>query len=190
MTSSKVTKNSTAIEAAVKECFVDRSKVAVSVFIAALKERNVATRSKLTQIIESTDYLTLENNNNVVVLTRSIFTGKAVHLPRPLQNTTSKPLQKKPVLPALTDHVTLQGTKATKTAPAPGDHPTAHNISNGTKSVPPLSVNCDTTAIKDILDGIGARQVNLEGTAVTDLFLDVGSNMSVKINGECFQLEK
>ncbi|KAG0247917.1 hypothetical protein BG011_000732 [Mortierella polycephala] len=159
-----------AVEAATKECFKDRSTTSISLFTTALQKRNVITRKNLTRIIESTDYLTLANKKTVVVLTRSRFTAMSVHPPHPpLQNMATKPLQK-------------------TAASLPVVQLAARKVTNTTKSVPPLSVNCDTTAIVDILDDIAIGYLDLEDTAVTDIFLDVGSNMSVKINGECVQL--
>ncbi|KAF9976749.1 hypothetical protein BGZ75_000176 [Mortierella antarctica] len=181
MTTSKMKKDSVAIEVAAKECFVNRSKVPASLFITALQKHNVVTRKKLTQIIESTDYLTLKNNNNVVVLTRSTFTAKTVPLLRPALHTPAPPMVVNPIA--------LQDRNVIKAAPTQV-RLAVHKISNTTKIVPPLSVSCDTMAIAGILENIGTGQINLEGTAMTDIFLDVGSNLSVKINGECFQLDK
>ncbi|KAK3811487.1 MAG: hypothetical protein JOS17DRAFT_763292 [Linnemannia elongata] len=175
----------TAIEAATKECFVDGNTVHVTLFTTALKKRNVVTRNNMKRIVESTDYLSLENN--VVVLTRSTFTAKAVHLPLPpLQDMTERPLQYTAASPVVNP---LQVINATELAPPPIVHLTARKITNTTTSVPPLSVDCDTMAIADILGDIATRHLDLEDIAVTDIFLDVGSNMSVKINGECVQFD-
>ncbi|KAF9086623.1 hypothetical protein BGX29_001304 [Mortierella sp. GBA35] len=191
MTTSKTMKEAAAIEAAAKECFVDGSKVAIPLFIKALQKRNVATRHQLTRIIESTDYLALANNNNIVVLTKSTFSAKAMDPPcPPLQNIATKPLQGTAVPPSVVNPVARQAISATKSAPPPIVHLAARKVTNATTSVPPLSVNCDTMAIVDILGDIASGHLDLEDTTVTDIFLDVGSNMSVKVNGECVQLEK
>ncbi|KAG0288785.1 hypothetical protein BGZ96_007482 [Linnemannia gamsii] len=179
-----------AIEAATKECFVDGSMIDVTSFVKALQKRNVVTRNKLTRIIESTEYLKLTNNNNTVVLTKSIFPAKPVPPPASLpvappvkSATNSAPLPVAyPVVP--------QVKGATKLAPLPISLPVAPPAASSTKSVPPLSVNCDTLAIVDILGEIASEHLDLEDTGVTDIFLDVGSNISVKTNGECVQLKK
>ena len=62
------------IEAVAQQCFMDKSTVAVSVFTKALQERNVVTRKNLKRIVESTNYLALANNYNLVVLTSNTFT--------------------------------------------------------------------------------------------------------------------
>lgn len=158
-----------AIETAAKECFVNGSEVAVSLFIKALQKRNVNTRKKLTRIITSTDYLQLTSDNNVVVLTSSTFSAKSTPSPAG-----------RPVAPPV----------ATTPAPPPATRPVNLPTISSTKSVPPLTVNCDTMAIADILGDIASKHLDLEDSAVTDIFLDVGSNISVKINGECVQFEK
>lgn len=127
----------------------------------------------------------------MVVLTRSSFTAKAVPLPNPPpQIIASVPLQKTAVsLPAVAPVGRLVADAA-KSASSSVEHPAAHKITNFTKLVPPLSIICDTTAIVDILDNVAIGQLDLEDNAATDIFIDVGSKLSVKINGECFQLDK
>ncbi|KAF9149927.1 hypothetical protein BG015_008267 [Linnemannia schmuckeri] len=191
MTTSETTQSAAveaaAVEAAAKECFVGVSRVAVSLFILALKRRNVVTRNKLTRIVESTDYLKLTNHNNVVVLTRSTFSKS--HPPSVAYTadykitTATKPAPLSPVSP-----VGLQFTSATKPVPPSPISPVAPEFTTTTKSVPPLTFNCDTMAIEDLLGDIASEDLDLENTAVTDIFLDVGSNMSIKTNGECVEL--
>ncbi|KAF9343892.1 hypothetical protein BGX26_005086, partial [Mortierella sp. AD094] len=172
-TTTSTKKEKSAIEAAAKECFAGGSTVAVSLFIKALQKRKIVTRKNLTRIVESTDYLALADYNNVVVLTRNTFATKAVHPPPPppLQNMAAKPFQN-------------------TVAPPPVVSPAALQVTNATKAIPPLSVNCDTNAIVDILGDIAIEHLDLEDTGVTDIFIDVGSNTSVKINGECVQYDK
>ncbi|KAF9135102.1 hypothetical protein BGW39_004734 [Mortierella sp. 14UC] len=99
-----------------------------------------------------------------------------------LQNTAVPPLVGNPVA--------FQVPSATKPAPPPVGYLATPGTAGTAKSVPPLSVNCDTMAIEDILGDIASEHLDLEDTAVTDIFLDVGSNMSIKINGECVQVER
>ncbi|KAK3833285.1 MAG: hypothetical protein JOS17DRAFT_739990 [Linnemannia elongata] len=188
MTKSKKEK-SAAIEAAAKECFVNGSKVSVSLFITALQKQNVVTRKKLTRIVESTDYLQLTSNNTEVVLTRSTFSAKAVP---PAAHAVSLPVRSatKSVSPPAAHPVTPPVISVTKPAPSPAARPVPPPVTSSTKSVSPLTVSCDTMAIIDILGEIASEHLDLEDTAVTDIFLDVGSNISVKINGECVQFEK
>ncbi|KAF9537640.1 hypothetical protein EC957_007847 [Mortierella hygrophila] len=136
----------------------------------ALQKRNVVTRHNLRRIVESTDYLTLPGNNTVV-LTRSTFTATAVDPPCPPLHMATKHLQDKP-------------------APPSAAHLAAGKITNATTPVPPLSVDCDTEAIIDILGDIATGYLDLDDIAVTDIFLDVGSKMSVKTSGECVQFDK
>ncbi|KAG0071134.1 hypothetical protein BGZ89_011513 [Linnemannia elongata] len=177
-----------AIETAAKECFVNGSEVAVSLFIKALQKRNVNTRKKLTRIITSTDYLQLTSDNNVVVLTSSTFSAKSA--PSPAGRPVAPPVATTPAPPPATRPVALSVTSATTPVPPPAARPVTLPTISSTKSVPPLTVNCDTMAIADILGDIASKHLDLEDSAVTDIFLDVGSNMSVKINGECVQFEK
>ncbi|KAG9062517.1 putative protein ycf45 [Linnemannia hyalina] len=201
-----------AIEAATKGCFVDGNKVSVPLFTTALQKQNIVTRHKLKRIIETTDYLSLENGN-AVVLSRSIFTAKAMHLPRPpLQNMATEPSQNTAAPPPAVNPVQVtnatkpvpppqntaapppavnpvQVTNATKPAPPPIVYLAARKIKNTTTPVPSLSVDCDTMAIMDVLGDIATRHLDLEEIALTDIFLDVGSKMSVKINGVCVQFD-
>ncbi|KAK5797062.1 hypothetical protein F5H01DRAFT_359087 [Linnemannia elongata] len=177
-----------AIETAAKECFVNESEVAVSLFIKALQKRNVNTRKKLTRIITSTDYLQLTSDNNVVVLTSSTFSAKSA--PSPAGRPVAPPVATTPAPPPATRPVALSVTSATTPVPPPAARPVTLPTISSTKSVPPLTVNCDTMAIADILGDIASKHLDLEDSAVTDIFLDVGSNISVKINGECVQFEK
>ncbi|KAG9069780.1 hypothetical protein KI688_009105 [Linnemannia hyalina] len=179
-----------AIQAATRACFVDSSTVHVSLFIKALQERNVITRSNLTRIVESTDYLTLVEKNTRVVLTRSTFTAAAVDPPRPPLHMATKYLQETAFPPSAVKSVAFQVTNVTKPAPPSAAHLAAGKTTNATTSVPPLSVDCDTEAIIDILGDIATGYLDLDDTAVTDIFLDVGSKMSVKTSGECVQYNK
>jgi stage III sporulation protein SpoIIIAA len=45
-------------------------------------------------------------------------------------------------------------------------------------------------AIVDILGDIATGYLDLEDTTMTDIFLDMGSRLSVKINGECIHLDR
>jgi stage III sporulation protein SpoIIIAA len=158
----------TDIEAAAKECFVNETKITAALFITALQKRKIVVRKNLTRIIESTDYLQLTSNNTMVMLTRSKFSAKSAPPhpgPPPAKNATTSvpPSAAAPVLPPVT---------------------------SSTKPVPPLTVNCDTMAIVDILGDIAYDHLDLEDITVTDIFLDVGANISVKINGECIEIEK
>lgn len=194
MTASKTTDptaiEAAAIEAAAKECFVNGSKVSVYSFITALQKRNIVTRYQLTRMIESTDYLQLTSNNTVVVLTRSTFSAKPA--PPPAARPVTYPVTSatKPVPPPAARPVALPVACVTKPVPPPTTRPAPPPTTSSTKSVPPLTVNCDTKAIVDILGDIASEHLDLEDTAVTDIFLDVGSNISVKTNGECVQFEK
>jgi stage III sporulation protein SpoIIIAA len=178
-----------AIEAAAKECFVGESKIAVSLFITALKKRDVVTQGKLTRIIESTDYLRLTDNNNVVELTRSTFSAKPAPTPAAHPVVPPATSAKNPATPAAHPVVSLT-TCAKHPAPNPATHPVVPPVTSVTKSIPPLTVDCDALAIVDILGDIAGKHLDLEDMAMTDIFLDVGSNISVKINGECIQLER
>ncbi|KAG0068817.1 hypothetical protein BGZ89_004048 [Linnemannia elongata] len=180
-----------AIEAATKECFVNGNKVSVAIFTAALQKRNVVTRHQLKRIVKTSDYLTLENNETMVVLTRSILAANTVHPPHPPpQNMGTKSLQDTAALPSVVNPIAPQVANVTQSAALPVVHLAGCKVTNATRSVPPLTVDCDTMAIVHILGDIATGHLNLEDTAVTDVFLDVGSNLSVKINGECVQLDK
>ncbi|KAK3806211.1 MAG: hypothetical protein J3R72DRAFT_465382 [Linnemannia gamsii] len=160
-----------AIEAAAKECFVGVTKIAVSLFIKALQKRRIVTRNNLTRIIESTDYLQLTNHNNVVVLTRRTFSAKSAPLPG-------------------VHHSVRSVTNALESFALSSASSVAPPVTSASKSVSPLAFYCDTMAIVDILDDIASDHLDLQDNAVTDIFLDVGSNLSVKINGECIQYER
>ena len=157
------------IEAAAKECFVGRNTVSASLFIKALQKRNVVTRNNLTRIIESTDYLALAKNNNAVVLTKDTFVEKAVHPPPP----PSRKISEKAF--------------ENRAAPPPVEKSAVFQVTNTAKVVPPVAVNCDTQAIADILGDIAIEMPDLGDVAMTDIFIDVGSNASVKINTQCVQ---
>ncbi|KAF9368447.1 hypothetical protein CPB97_004589, partial [Podila verticillata] len=161
----------TAIEAAAKECFVDSSTVDTAVFVEALQKRNIVTRKRLTLIVDATDYLEMTHNNTVVVLTRDIFpeeTAYPAHL-SPLRKNTASPLQ---------DTVP---SSVVRSAPLSTD---------ATRAVPPLTFDCDTDAIVDLLGDIDLDDLDLEDPGVTDIFIDVGSNTAAKINGECVEYDQ
>ncbi|KAG0211962.1 hypothetical protein BGX28_007045 [Mortierella sp. GBA30] len=63
----------------------------------------------------------------------------------------------------------------------------AVQVRNVSKAVPPLSISCDEEAITDILGDIAIELPDLDDTATTDIFIDVGSNLSLKINAQCEQ---
>ncbi|KAF8933295.1 hypothetical protein BGZ47_010932 [Haplosporangium gracile] len=176
MTTSETTQSAAveaaAVEAAAKACFVGVSKITAHVFITALQKRKIITRHNLTRIVESTDYLNLTNNNTMVVLTRNTFSVKSA--PPPVAHAAG-----------------YKPTAATKPAPPSAFQPVAPRGPTTTmKSVPPLVFDCDIMAIEELLSHIATEDLDLEDTAVTDIFLDVGSNMSVKTSGGCVQLEK
>ncbi|KAF9927318.1 hypothetical protein FBU30_003317 [Linnemannia zychae] len=52
-----------------------------------------------------------------------------------------------------------------------------------------MSIKCDSTAIIDILSDIATCYLELKDPSITDIFLDAGSNISAKINGECVQFQ-
>ncbi|KAG0337654.1 hypothetical protein BG000_005138 [Podila horticola] len=159
-----------AILAAAKECFVSERTIAVSPFIKALQDRKVDTCNKLTRIVESTDYLKLKKGNNVVMLTRNIFEAETE------KNTAPPPI----VHPSAVRVINA----ITTVSPPVVNKPAVHTIESAT-AIPPLFVNCDTDAIVDILGDIAIEHLDLEDNGVTDIFIDVGCNMSVKVGGEC-----
>ncbi|KAG0098980.1 hypothetical protein BGZ93_009686 [Podila epicladia] len=163
------------IKAAARQCFVDKSSVAAALFIKALQDRNVDTRKKLVRIVESTDYLLLKNHNSVVVLTRNIFEAET---------------EKITALPTVANSSADQASKASTSAPPPVVSISAAHVTESTTTVPALSVNCDTEAIVDILGDIAIEHLDLEDTGMTDIFIDVGCNMSAKVDGECLQYDK
>ncbi|KAG0052447.1 hypothetical protein BGZ83_002613 [Gryganskiella cystojenkinii] len=198
-----------AINAAVQQCFKGTTKIPISLFISALQERNVNTSGKLLRIVKSTDYLTLEDDNNVLVLTEKAGTSQTTQstakvikgIAKPKQSaseaikSTAKPTQStaKPI--QSTAKVTQGPTAAMKNASLPSStvsavHLSASQATKQTTKVSPLSVSCDTNAIVDILGDIAIEYLDLEDTATTDIFLDVGSNLFVKTNGECVQFDK
>lgn len=50
-----------------------------------------------------------------------------------------------------------------------------------------MTVDCDTDAIQDLLSDLALDDLDLDEPGLTDIFVDVGSNVSAKINGECVQ---
>ncbi|KAG0047387.1 hypothetical protein BGZ83_007553 [Gryganskiella cystojenkinii] len=160
-----------AIEAAAKICFKDKTKITADVFLKALQKRNVATRKNLTRIVESTGYLQLTHKNSQVVLTKA-FETQAAPAPPPVP---------RPPAPQVKMATTVPSTSAV--------HTTSSHV-NRTVTVPPLTVGCDMDAIIDMLGEIATEHLDLEDTAATDIFLDVGSNLFVKINGECIQFNR
>ncbi|KAI9234060.1 MAG: hypothetical protein BYD32DRAFT_439539 [Podila humilis] len=147
-------KEKSAIEAAVKQCFASNSKVAVSLFVKALQKRKVATCNNLTRIIESTDYLAWANNNEGGGSYKENFCSKG-------------------------------GAKHSGAFPGQAiSTPASVQVIKAKTSVLPLSVNCDMNAIVDVLGNIAIEHLDLEDTGVTDVFIDVGSNLS------CVQLDK
>ncbi|KAF9964267.1 hypothetical protein BGZ70_006697 [Mortierella alpina] len=160
-----------AIEEAARECFVNKNTVQTSLFCTALQKRNIDTRKKMARIVESTDYLALTNYNKQVVLTKQIFSE------------ATKP-------PALPSHKVASRTLGVKAAPPPIERPAIVPPTNFTKAVAPVSVNCDTQAITDLLGDIVIDIPDLDNVGLTDIFIDVGSNTSVKTNALCIQGEK
>ncbi|KAF9275519.1 hypothetical protein BGZ68_010744 [Mortierella alpina] len=160
-----------AIKAAAKECFVDKDTICSSVFCKALQKRNVETRKKLARIVESTDFLALTNRNNDVVLTKRIFTDKALH---------AAPSPRK----------VLSETLGVAAAHPQAERPVMIPSKNVATAVAPLSISCDTQSIIDLLGDIAIDIPDLDDVAVTDIFIDVGSNTSVKANAQCVQGEK
>ncbi|KAF9374959.1 hypothetical protein CPB97_011797 [Podila verticillata] len=160
-----------AIEAAAKECFVESSTVDVAVFVQALQRRKVVTRKRLTLIVDATDYLEMTHNNTVVVLTRNISPDETEYPGHlfPLQNNTTWALQN------------AGPSSVVRSAP---------QVANSTTTVRPLTFNCDTDAIVDLLGDIALDELDLEDPGVTDIFIDVGSNMAAKISGEVIQYDR
>ncbi|KAI8597812.1 hypothetical protein EDD21DRAFT_356919 [Dissophora ornata] len=156
-----------AVEAAAKECFNGSNTIPLPQFIQALQRRKVVTRKHLTRIIESTDYLAWSKSKEEVLLTK------------PFNNPAASP---KVVNPAAPKVAIAKVAIAKKSTPSPAVH-------FETKSVRPLSVHCDMDAIADILRDIAIEHLDLEDIGVTDIFIDVGSNMSIKINGQCVQYD-
>ncbi|KAG0297346.1 hypothetical protein BGZ98_000626 [Dissophora globulifera] len=186
-----------AIENAAKECFVGKSQVAVAEFLKALHARNVVTRNRLTRIVESTDYLALSRNNNVVTLTRSTFSktpAQSAAAPLSVVNLSTAQVQQE--MSSVPSRVSILAAyqnpmqMATTAASSPVLNLVASQVTKSTTLVPPVSVNCDTDAIVDLLGDIAIEYLDLEDNAATDIFLDVGSNMFVKTNGECIQHDK
>ncbi|KAG0282415.1 hypothetical protein BGZ96_000493 [Linnemannia gamsii] len=166
-----------AVAAASKECFVNCSKVLLTSFAIALQKRNIVTRGHLTRIVASTDYLQLSKDNTMVEFSKKIFSA------------ISAPPAARPVPPPAARPDLPRFTSATASVPPPVTRPVAPPVTK-TTSVDPLTVRCDTMAIEDIIGDIAGDYLNLEDNAVTDIFLDVGSNISAKINGECVQFDK
>ncbi|KAG0321894.1 hypothetical protein BGZ99_003619 [Dissophora globulifera] len=165
-----------AIEDAARYCFEGKSTVTSEQFCKALQERNVVTRKRLTRIVESTDYLALSDDGTVVTLTRNIFDTNAAQ-------SAAAPL-------SIVNSSAVQGSMAISAVPSRVANSAAIKILEATTVVPPLSVNCDMDAIVELLGDIAIEYLDLEDTAATDIFLDVGSNMFVKTNGECIQHDK
>ncbi|KAF9959381.1 hypothetical protein BGZ72_009746 [Mortierella alpina] len=159
------------IRAAAKECFVDKDIISASLFCKALQKRNVDTRKKLPRIVESTSFLALTNHNNDVVLIRHIFSAEAKRS-------------------APSPHKVLPKTPADVAAPSPVEKPAAASATNTARAVAPVSVNCDIQAITDLLGDIAIDIPDLDDVALTDIFIDVGSNTSVKTNAQCIQGDK
>ncbi|KAF9969083.1 hypothetical protein BGZ73_008733 [Actinomortierella ambigua] len=158
------------IKAAARECFAGEKSVDVYRFITALQSRNVETRKKLTRIVESTDYLALNSNNTVVSLTRDIFaTDKTPQHPSPPPS---------PIYPN-SDRVA---------AAALLENPPETEVRHSSMAITPVSIRCDTAAIAELLDDI--EYFDLEDIALTDIFLDVGSRASAKVQGKCIEYDK
>ncbi|KAF9368239.1 hypothetical protein CPC16_005557, partial [Podila verticillata] len=146
-----------AIEEAAKECFKDTTTVVTPTFSEALQKRNVVTRKRLVQIIDSTDYLRMAMSNMAVTLTKNIFEEDPVlsaYPSPPLQNSTALLFQNTVVPPSVIDTVVLPSVVDSAA-------PLATSATKTTKTVPPLTFDC-----------------------VTDIFIDVGAITSAKVNGE------
>ncbi|KAF9141455.1 Uncharacterized protein BG015_001279, partial [Linnemannia schmuckeri] len=159
-----------AIEAAARACFVGTNSVSVTLFVMALQERNVATRKKLTKIIQATNYLALIDNGNTVHLIRD-FAASVVHPVSPVHSTT---------VVAPLDAI----------ATPPFHALAVPRVTSTTKIVPPVSIGCDTDVVAGLLGAAINTHVDLEDLGLTDIFIDIGSNLSAKINGQCVQYDK
>jgi len=53
-----------------------------------------------------------------------------------------------------------------------------------------LDVHCDTEAIVDLLGVMAIEEIDLDDAGITDIFIDVGSRVAVKANGECKQHDR
>ncbi|KAI9242138.1 MAG: hypothetical protein BYD32DRAFT_457186 [Podila humilis] len=169
-----------AIEEAAKECFKDTTTVVTPTFSEALQKRNVVTRKRLVQIIDSTDYLRMAMSNMAVTLTKNIFEEDPVlsaYPSPPLQNSTALPFQNTVVPPSVIDTVVLPSVVDSAA-------PLATSATKTTKTVPPLTFDCDTDAIVELLGDIDLDDLDLEDPGVTDIFIDVGAITSAKVNGE------
>ncbi|KAF9917239.1 hypothetical protein FBU30_000845 [Linnemannia zychae] len=189
---------SSPIEDAARECFANNTnKVNVLELVKALRKRNIDTHRKLVKIVESTDYLKLVNNNSEVQLIKEKFgitpystLGQSNLLVRHVSTTMSN------------NFPTHQPASATSSPisslVAPQNSHTANSISPSVEdstdydepnitSITRMNITCDTDAIEDILGDVALGGLDLDDQNVTDIFVDVGSYASAKINGECIE---
>ncbi|KFH71072.1 hypothetical protein MVEG_03918 [Podila verticillata NRRL 6337] len=112
----------------------------------------------------------MTHNNTMVVLTRNIFPDETEYPSylTPSRNNAAWPLQN------------TGPSSVIRSSPL---------VTNPTTTVPPLTFNCDTDAIFDLLGDIGLDDLDLEDLGVTDILIDVGTNMAAKINGKVVQYD-
>jgi len=193
-TTRATTAEAIAIEAAAMECFGTKwTTVYRSEFVEELQKRNVNTRKRVDKIIASTDYLAFGKRPDTVSLTRRTFSVKST-INTANSTSTTEPNSPVPtaILPTSAAMPTATPVVATITPVTPVVAAAAVNtkFSTTTKEIPELDVHCDTEAIVDLLGVMAIEEIDLDDAGITDIFIDVGSRVAVKANGECKQHDR
>lgn len=178
---------SIAFTSAVKACFVgDKTEITLTKLWKLLRTRNTPIkRKRVKSMVTSSGYLYLSPDKKQVLLIRNdYFSGM-----RPATNVQSKE-PSSPVPTTVVPLATATAVPVHHVAPVsaiPVTTTVKSELSKTTRAVQELDVHCDTEAIIDLLGVMALNHLDLEDSGITDIFIDVGSNMAVKANGECFQ---
>ncbi|KAG0227138.1 hypothetical protein BGW41_003957 [Actinomortierella wolfii] len=141
--------------------------LSASTFAQELQKRRIETHKKLARIVQSTDYLKLTSNYVQLV-------GRI-----PGTTTTTSSAQSSSVFKIITP-----AASPSPAPPAPQNYPVTN-----TWTIFPLRFSCDTDAILDLLGDSLPDSLDLEDTGLTDIFIDVGSDVAAKINGRCVRYD-
>ncbi|GJJ71486.1 hypothetical protein EMPS_03836 [Entomortierella parvispora] len=167
------------IEASVKECFGSEKTTVDTLEFKKALERTIGISKPLGKIIGLTDYLKLTKGGHQVLLTKNKFSTK--------ETSTSEPQSP---IPADSTKAPTAKSSATKTETSTVDRTVSPKLVKTTKPVPELNVHCDTKAIDDLLGAMASEHLDLNNPGTTDILMDVGSKMTVKVNGECLQHDR
>jgi len=185
-----------AVLAVARAIFINGAReVQAGIFGQVLRARGIDTTGRLRTIIQASGYL-LYNDNRVVLIRPSFIKAAAPATPSPTVPAINKSIAAQPaVTPSALSRATVPsvvgGSSRTVEEPyystviTDDDEPITT-----TQKIEPLSFNCDTDAIRYVLEDLDIDDLDLEDIGLTDIFIDVGGNMSAKISGKTVQLRQ